>query len=340
MDRFGSRKNSVIIKKSPVVIAKSFIVLEFTAAVLYILASYLAYYARIYRSLSISKIIPFEAAHLMLIFAIEAVIVFYLFFEWYKEHFKIEANKITHERGILYRHKTVIFLDNVSAISYKQGLLGRLVKYGRIEFTDNSTGKITRLDNIPEPQDFIDTVLKYKHSKNNNFNNNRGQKPDILGLISAGEHEGVEFKSTFRWDTRNNKVNRELEKAAMKTITAFLNSSGGHLVIGVSDSKSVLGFGPDYATLAKQSADDFENHFSHVFSNMIGPEFRQFVHLTWHNLDGKECCVVNIEPSHRPAYLKSDGNEEFYIRTGNGTTSLKFSEASSYIESRFTLDEA
>ena len=131
-------------------------------------------------------------------------------------------------------------------------------------------------------------------------------------------------------------VNKILEKSVMKTIASFLNSQGGHLVIGVNDEKVVIGLAFDYNSLVRKDADGFENHFTQVFHNMIGAEFRQFVKLHWSQVDSKECCIINVSPSHKPAYLKNDNNgEEFYIRTGNGTTALKLSEANAYIDSHW-----
>jgi len=40
-------------------------------------------------------------------------------------------------------------------------------------------------------------------------------------------------------------------------------------------------------------------------------------------------------PANKPAYLKFDSEEEFYIRTGNGTTALRLSEAASYVDYRW-----
>ena len=158
---------------------------------------------------------------------------------------------------------------------------------------------------------------------------------NVLDLLNKNEQENLEFKSTFRWDMRQNIVNHTLEKSVMKTIAAFLNSQGGHLVIGVDDNKKTLGLALDYSSLARKDADGFENHFTQIFNNMIGAEFRQFIKLNLSQVDGKDCCVVSVSPSHKPAYLKSDNNsEEFYIRTGNGTTALKLSEANAYIDSR------
>ena len=46
--------------------------------------------------------------------------------------------------------------------------------------------------------------------------------------------------------------------------------------------------------------------------------------------DEKEVCLVEIEQSDRPVYLKSERGEEFYIRTGNATDPMNMSEADKY----------
>ena len=58
---------------------------------------------------------------------------------------------------------------------------------------------------------------------------------DLIGLIKEGENSGVEFKTTMRYDMRENKVNKKLEEVILKTIAAFSNAEGGTLVMGVDD---------------------------------------------------------------------------------------------------------
>ncbi len=327
----------IIVKKSPVVIVKNFILLQIGAIAAFFIVSALADYGEIYTSLSISRTISFRIAEALLIFLAETAMVFFIFFRWYRESFQIRKGEIVHARGVLYRHKTTIPLENVVSVSHRQSPLGKLTKYGTIELI-GSTNKKIRLENIPTPEEYVDLILKYKRfstNKNIETASSVSVKTNIQDLLNKDEHENLEFKSTFRWDTRQNTVNHILEKSVMKTIAAFLNSQGGHLVIGVDDNKAIVGLASDYGSLVRKNADGFENHFTQVFHNMLGAEFRQFVKLNWSQADGKECCIVSVLPSHKPAYLKGDNNgEEFYIRTGNGTTSLKLSEANAYIDSR------
>lgn len=159
------------------------------------------------------------------------------------------------------------------------------------------------------------------------------RKNDIGEILKSGEHEKLEFKTSLRWDMKRGQVNKELERAVMKTITAFLNSEGGNLLIGVDDKGQLIGLENDIASLPKPNTDGFENHFNNLFNGMIGPEFRRMVKLEFNNINGKTVCLIDIEPGHKPAYLKTGDGEDFYIRTGNVTTPLKMSEVTAYVAS-------
>ncbi|TSC75177.1 MAG: AAA ATPase [Parcubacteria group bacterium Gr01-1014_44] len=163
------------------------------------------------------------------------------------------------------------------------------------------------------------------------------EENDIKKLAESGEHEKLEFKTSLRWDEKRNQVNRELEKTIMKTVAAFLNSEGGHLLIGVNDQGQVVGLENDLASLPKPDMDGFQNHFNNLFSHMIGAEFRRWVKLIFSRVDGKMVCWAKIEPGHKPVYLKTEKGEDFYIRTGNVTAPLKMSEAAAYISSWWKL---
>lgn len=159
------------------------------------------------------------------------------------------------------------------------------------------------------------------------------EEQSIRDIIRAGEHSRLEFKTSFRWDVKRDQINKDLERSVMKTIAAFLNSEGGSLVIGVDDGGQPFGIEADMASLARQSRDGFENHFNNMFSSMIGPEFRQHVRVTFHSLDNKSVCLIEVDQAPVPAYVKTEKGEDFFIRTGNATTPLKMSQAAAYVAS-------
>ena len=321
-----------MVKKSPVVIVKNFIVLQLTAVAIFFLSGVLLDYGEIYEHLPFSTSFSFHIVEAIGIFVIETALIFYIFFRWYKEYYDIQTDKIIHGAGIIFRKKEVIPLGTVSSINYRQGPLARLTKYGHIEL-GNGSARVMTLDHIPEPKEYTELIA---HLKNNIWANGLGDTAfSIKEVISRGEHERLEFKTSFRWDLNQNKVNKNLEKAAMKTIAAFLNSGGGQLIIGVDDSGKISGLEQDYQSLPKPNADGFQNHFTNVFNTMLGPEFRPFIETGIYHEEGKDFCRINVMFSNKPVYLRQDEQEEFFIRTGNGTTSLKLSEASSYIDSHW-----
>jgi len=154
---------------------------------------------------------------------------------------------------------------------------------------------------------------------------------NIADIIAEGESNRIEFKSSLRWDYKSSQVNKALEMVAMKTIAGFLNTDGGILLIGVTDSKQILGIENDYKTLHKADRDSYELHLNHLISNYIGKERCLNINISFHETDGKDVCMVQVEPSPKPAYLEEGQESRFYIRTGNQTQPLDTKESYDYI---------
>jgi hypothetical protein len=156
--------------------------------------------------------------------------------------------------------------------------------------------------------------------------------PGIRDLIGAGESYNLEFKSTFRWDLRQEKKNPAIEHASLKTISAFLNSSGGHLLIGVEDDGHVLGIELD----SFDNEDKFLLHFWNLVKSSMGQEVTPYIRTRLEKIDGGTVCHVRCMRSPAPVFLRQKGfGEEFYIRTGPSSASLEIREALQYISERF-----
>jgi len=154
----------------------------------------------------------------------------------------------------------------------------------------------------------------------------------ISELISMGESDQLEFKSTFRWDLRQEKKNPAIEHASLKTIAAFLNSEGGDLLIGVEDDGNILGVEMDKFP----NDDKFLLHLWALIKSSMGQEVSPYIKTTLENIDGKTVCRVHCKPGPKPVFLRQKGfDESFYIRIGPSTGSLEISEALKYIADRF-----
>lgn len=322
-------QRALVFRKSPIVIVRNFIALQFASAGLYMLAGSLVYYARIWRAQPLIGSIPFELAQAVFVFFAEVALILYIFFSWHRQTVRVSGGQLICDQGILVRSHTAVPFARIATVSFTQSVLGRLARYGTIVVRDASGALLVRLSSMSEPQEFVDLLTERKGIRTD-------EDTEPLRLVTEAEHEQLERKSTLRWDLRAGSVNKALEKAALKTVAAFMNTKGGNLLLGVDDEGQAVGVHHDIATLARKDVDGFENHFSNLLAAMVGPSFRQFVTLRSFTYNEKACMLVAVAPADRPVYLRDQEGEEFFIRTGNGTTSLKMSEANAYISTRFS----
>ena len=117
---------------------------------------------------------------------------------------------------------------------------------------------------------------------------------ELKELVLIGENEKLELKSTLRYDIRENTVNKKLEFVIAKTISAFLNSEGGILIIGVDDDGNALGLDKDCETLSKKDIDGFELHLRNIISKYLGSSFEKYLKVSFPTIDEKKICKVQI----------------------------------------------
>ncbi|MDE2979136.1 MAG: DUF262 domain-containing protein [Acidobacteriota bacterium] len=155
-------------------------------------------------------------------------------------------------------------------------------------------------------------------------------------LLAEGENELVEFKSSLRWDRREERVNKALEGTVVKTIAGFLNADGGTLLIGVDDAGLPVGVGTDYGTLKKPDRDGLELHLRQVVERDLGEAAAaSFLTVNFHEIDGEDVCQVTVEPSDHPIYVEHPNQALFYVRSGNATKALPVNEAVAYVGRRW-----
>ncbi|HEA21969.1 MAG TPA: ATP-binding protein [Pricia antarctica] len=154
----------------------------------------------------------------------------------------------------------------------------------------------------------------------------------IRELLDKGENHEVEFKSTLRWDLRQGKVNKALEMVVAKTIAGFMNTEGGHLIIGVDDEGRIVGLEQDYGTLKKPGKDGFEQYIMQLVSVNLGTHFCPLAKVAFYEFKERDICYVRVHKSQKPVYLDLGDRSHFFIRTGNGTRELDMPEAMDYME--------
>ena len=158
----------------------------------------------------------------------------------------------------------------------------------------------------------------------------------VRHLIAGGENKMLEFKSSLRWDTNEQQVNKELEGMVVKTLAAFLNTEGGTLLIGVDDSGGIIGLAGDYGSLKGQSRDAFQLHLQNVVGRDLGDALSAaYLTVNFHEIDGEDICQVTVDPSDQPVYVENSNQALFYVRSGNMTRSLPVDETVKFVQHRW-----
>ena len=96
---------------------------------------------------------------------------------------------------------------------------------------------------------------------------------DIKKLIKKGESELVEFKKSF-------------DNEAIETISAFSNTVGGKILVGVSDSGNIIGI-----SIGKGTLERLANKIQQETDPKVYPS------ITMKKIDGKTIIVIQVMPS-------------------------------------------
>ncbi len=175
-------------------------------------------------------------------------------------------------------------------------------------------------------------VNKFKKINPNLFLDHSYSPQEILKLISNGENEKLEFKSTLRINIHTNEIDKRVEHSVLKTIIGFLNSEGGVVLVGVGNSGEITGIERDRF----ENNDKFSLYFSNIIKERIGKEYLPFINFRLINLKERTILKVECMRSNKPVFLKLPGElEQFYIRTGPSTIELTGSKLVEYIENNF-----
>lgn len=154
---------------------------------------------------------------------------------------------------------------------------------------------------------------------------------DVPAVLAAGESDRVEFKETARWNVREDKKDARMEAAVAKTVAAFLNSSGGTLVIGADDAGRAIGLDRDFGTLREPDADRFELWLRDMLSTTLGKNAAALPRIRFAQVDGATVCAVRCPRSPEPVFLAQGQTTDLWVRVGNSTRSFGVDEAVTYV---------
>ena len=161
---------------------------------------------------------------------------------------------------------------------------------------------------------------------------------DIESLVRSGESGTVEFKATGRKNTITGVKDKRMEWAVVKTICAFMNGSGGTLLIGVTDETSIVGIEEDYAFVTPRNRDGWEQWLTALVKTRVGSVAVTDFGVTYADIEGRTVARIDVKRGGKPVFARPmDGSkqEKFFVRLNATTEDLGGSEMLDYQKKRW-----
>lgn len=178
----------------------------------------------------------------------------------------------------------------------------------------------------------------------NNTENKLNQLSEeyVINLINLGESNQVEFKPALVYNFSTGKPGISVKGIIAKSIAAFLNSNGGFLFIGVSDSGQIQGLDNDFKlSEEKNQKDYFLLEFDQMLEHFLSFSIKSNVDGHFINIEDKVIFVVVVSPlKNRPVFLKGQDGKIFYVRGQASSRPLKdVEEIINYCIDRFNSNQ-
>ena len=323
-----------ILRQSPFVFLKKLILIVVIFALIPVVLLLSVDVQSLYESIGFVSRIPFLLIWTLFMTLLQILAISMAFVLWYLPRYKLDVDGIYFQQGPNGAPRRIADYSQISEAKVEQGPLARRLGYGSISLLRPDQDRAIKIRDIPDPNLVAERIDDLKQ---NAIAMQREIAPpkSVEELLAEGESQFVEYKSSLMWDYRQQRINKKLYTPVMKSLAAFMNSRGGHLLIGVDDEGNILGIEADMKGLKKPNLDGWENTFNLAFNKMIGVEYRRLIKLEFYEKDGKTVCHVYAMPADRPIFLKENNTEKFYIRAGNASQPLSFSQAARYIQARF-----
>lgn len=171
---------------------------------------------------------------------------------------------------------------------------------------------------------------------------------DSLPVLEVGdESQTLELKSSIAFPPGEGKANigKQLY-TILKELTAFMNTDGGTLYIGIHDkTKKVIGIEADYQFLNsdekdeyngsyKEDNDGYELKIRNTMDRLCPSLANSLTTISFDALEGHKYCKIEVKPARRPIFLSGT---QLYVRQGNRLKLLRGDEITFFVTERMTI---
>lgn len=161
------------------------------------------------------------------------------------------------------------------------------------------------------------------------------------------EGQTLELKTSIAFPPGEGKANigKQLY-TILKELTAFMNTEGGTLYIGIHDkTKKVIGIGADYQYLNcdeedeyngsyKEDRDGYELKIRNTMDRLCPSLANSLTTISFESLNDVIYCKIDVKPARRPIFLSGT---QLFVRQGNRIKLLKGDEITFFITERMDI---
>jgi len=146
-------------------------------------------------------------------------------------------------------------------------------------------------------------------------------------IILDGETNTLEFKPSLAYNFRIDLPNYIPLYNNAKTICGFINSRGGILLIGITDSGVPQGLEKDIELLG--SKDKLRLKIDELLASYFKNTVSSLIDVSFVQVENKELLAISVKPSNTPIFLNryhprtSESSKHFYVRRTASTTEIK-----------------
>jgi hypothetical protein len=174
--------------------------------------------------------------------------------------------------------------------------------------------------------------------------------PQVTLEISAGETERAEFKSSLVYDRKRAKnepnaaiqtlTSEDVLHSCLKTVAAFLNSSGGILYLGTDDSGQIVGVEADFPCLSsnpdRHNIDQWQLYLRNRIESRFtdGKTVNDYIDVKSFYIEEKTLVRIEVASRRKISYLTVNQRPVLYRRQGNRTEEVLIDQMEEFLMSR------
>jgi len=212
----------------------------------------------------------------------------------------------------------------------------------KVELENGEIGRVKKLSSIYSNES--------KFEQNNSFE-------DLIKIeISKTEDAFNEFKETFRFDTKDEQLRKEgkheiadqrikkieaddaIRMEIPIAISAFGNSRGGKLFLGIKKDGTVIGLQRDMKKYNWKDEDQFGRIIIEYLRTIIKDEayISSKLQLKFLNIDDKLTCIIQALPAVEPLYIHLGEKQDAYVRQPSAESKkIPMKDFLNYCKTRF-----